>query len=136
MHNIRILRILHGLHIFKLRNILATYPTTYLPNYLPTHPPTHPPTYLPTFLSTYLPIYLPIYLQLWPQVLENFALRAFCPSLPLCNVDLRWLKAVSLFFNTNSLRDRCYHTVSFVSMKIISNKCPFIAQQVLIIFIP
>ena len=41
-----------------------------------------------------------------------------------------------IFFNTNSLRDRCYHTVSFVSMKIISNKCPFIVQQVLIIFIP
>ena len=49
---------------------------------------------------------------------------------------LRWLKAVSSFFNTNSLRDRCYHTVSFVSMKIISNKCPFIVQQVLIIFMP
>ena len=41
-----------------------------------------------------------------------------------------------IFFNTNSLRDRCYHTVSFVSIKIISNKCPFIVQQVLIIFIP
>ena len=41
-----------------------------------------------------------------------------------------------IFFNTNSLRDRCYHTVSFVSMKITSNKCPFITQQVLIIFIP
>ena len=27
-------------------------------------------------------------LQPWPQVLENFALRAFCPSPPLCNVDL------------------------------------------------
>ena len=41
-----------------------------------------------------------------------------------------------IFFNTNSLRYECYHTVSFVSMKIISNKCPFIVQQVLIIFIP
>ena len=41
-----------------------------------------------------------------------------------------------IFFNTNSLRDRCYHTVSFVSMKIISNKCPFNVQQVFIIFMP
>ena len=45
-------------------------------------------------------------------------------------------KRFSYIFNTNSLRDRYYRTVSFVSMTIISNKCPFIVQQVLIIFMP
>ena len=39
-----------------------------------------------------------------------------------------------LFFNTNSLMDRYYHTFSFVSLKTVSNKCPIIGQQVLIIF--
>ena len=48
--------------------------------------------------------------------------------------SLRWLKPVSLFFNTNSLMDRYHHTFSFVSLKIVSNKCPIIAQQVMIIF--
>ena len=41
-----------------------------------------------------------------------------------------WLKTVSLFFNTNSLIDQFYQTFSFK----VSNKCPIIAPQVVIIF--
>ena len=48
-------------------------------------------------------------------------------------ITLGWLKNVSLFFNTNSLMDRYYQTFSFVSLKMISNKCPIITQQVVII---
>ena len=49
--------------------------------------------------------------------------------------SLRWLKTVSLIFNTNSLMDQYYHTFSFVSLKMVSKKCPIIiAQQVVIIF--
>ena len=48
--------------------------------------------------------------------------------------SLRWLKTVSLFFNTNSLMDQYFHTFSFVSVKMVSNKCPIIGQQVVIIF--
>ena len=39
-----------------------------------------------------------------------------------------------LIFNTNSLMDRYYHTFSFVSFKMVSNTCPIIGQQVVIIF--
>ena len=51
---------------------------------------------------------------------------------------LRWLITVSLFFDPNSLMDRCYHTFSFASFKLNSiEQMPnyiTIAQQVVIIF--
>ena len=36
---------------------------------------------------------------------------------------------VSLFFNTNSLMDRYYHTFSSVSLKMVSNKCSIIGNH-------
>ena len=75
------------------------------------------------------------------SILENimtFACEEQYPGKPLAkrksNCQLRWLKTVFLFLNTNYLMDGYYHTFSFVSLKIVSNKCPIIGQQVVIIF--
>ena len=61
--------------------------------------------------------------------------ESFSISLPYYRKrSIWWLKTVSLYFNTYSLMDRYYHTFLFVSLKMVSNKCPIIGQQVEIIF--
>ena len=40
--------------------------------------------------------------------------------------DLKVARNGFVIFNTNSLMDRYYHTSSFVSLRVVSNKCPII----------